>query len=79
MVLAFKLPCGAEMHEPPYTEEEMEFYRRVGNGPVAILHSDPEMVKRLEARLRIAERENTEKPKPKEPHATRADRDQILP
>jgi len=51
MVLAFKLPNGAEMHEPPYTEEEeLEFYRRIGGGPVAILH-DPEMLKRLEARL----------------------------
>jgi len=27
-------------HEPPYTEEEeMEFYRRVGGGPVSILHA----------------------------------------
>lgn len=51
MVLAFKLPCGFEMHEPPYTEEEeLEFYRRIGGGPVAILH-DPERMKRLEARL----------------------------
>lgn len=53
MVLAFKLPNGAEMHEPPYTEEEeLEFYRRIGGGPVSILH-DPEAMKRLEARLRL--------------------------
>ena len=28
------------MNEPPYTEaEEMDLYRRVGGGPVAILHA----------------------------------------
>ena len=54
MVLAFKLPSGAEMHEPPYTEEEeMEIYRRIGGGPISILH-DPEAMKRLEARLNLA-------------------------
>ena len=54
MVLAFKLPNGAEMHEPPYTEEEeLEAYRRMAAGPKTILHSDPEMLKRLEARLRL--------------------------
>jgi hypothetical protein len=27
-------------HEPPYTEEEeADFYRRVGDGPVSILHA----------------------------------------
>lgn len=29
---------GSFYHEPPYTpEEEADFYRRTGNGPVAIL------------------------------------------
>lgn len=29
---------GGGWHEPPYTkEEEEEFYRRVGNGPVTIV------------------------------------------
>lgn len=57
MVLAFKLPNGAEMHEPPYTdEEEMDFYRRIGCGPIAILH-DPEAMKRLEARLKLPEKQ----------------------
>lgn len=55
MVLAFKLPSGAEMHEPPYTEEEeLEFYRRTGGGPISILHSDEAAAKRLEARLNLA-------------------------
>lgn len=58
MVLAFKLPCGFEMHEPPYTEEEeMEFYRRIGGGPISILH-DPEAMKRLEARLKLAQKQD---------------------
>ena len=27
---------GGHYHEPPYTDEEIEdFYRRVGNGPIA--------------------------------------------
>jgi hypothetical protein len=27
---------GGHYHEPPYTDEEIEeFYRRIGNGPVA--------------------------------------------
>lgn len=58
MVLAFKLPNGAEMHEPPYTEEEeMEFYRRIGGGPISILH-DPEAMKCLEARLKLAQKQD---------------------
>jgi hypothetical protein len=33
---------GLYFHEPPYTEEEeAEFYRRTGNGPVAILRPAP--------------------------------------
>jgi hypothetical protein len=30
---------GGIYHEPPYTEEEAESYRRVGGGPVSILHA----------------------------------------
>jgi hypothetical protein len=31
---------GGVWHEPPYTwDEEMDFYGRVGGGPVAILHA----------------------------------------
>jgi hypothetical protein len=31
---------GGWYEEPPYTEEEeMDFYRRVGGGPVSILHA----------------------------------------
>ena len=30
---------GAVYHEPPYTDEEAESYRRVGGGPVSILHA----------------------------------------
>jgi hypothetical protein len=31
---------GGYFHEPPYTEdEESDFYRRVGNGPVTVLHA----------------------------------------
>lgn len=30
---------GTYYHEPPYTEEEdLDFYRRVANGPFTILH-----------------------------------------
>jgi hypothetical protein len=36
MVVKFITKSGQRVHEPPYTEaEEAEFYRRVGNGPVA--------------------------------------------
>jgi hypothetical protein len=29
-------------HEPPYTEEEeLDFYRRIANGPFTILHGTP--------------------------------------
>ena len=32
-------PEGHVYHEPPYTKEEQDdFYRRVGSGPVTIVH-----------------------------------------
>ena len=32
---------GGYYHEPPYTEEEIEeFYRRIGNGPIAWTRPD---------------------------------------
>lgn len=63
MVLAFRLPCGAEMHEPPYTEaEEMELYRRIAGGPISILRSQAEAEKRLEARLGLAEQDKKNAP-----------------
>ena len=31
---------GGDFHEPPYTwEEEQDMYRRMGGGPVTILHA----------------------------------------
>lgn len=40
MVIKYYLPQGTPVFEPPYTAEENdEFYRRVGSGPVAIFHS----------------------------------------
>lgn len=35
----------------------MEFYRRIGGGPISILH-DPEAMKRLEARLKLAQKQD---------------------
>jgi hypothetical protein len=40
MVVKMRLPSGAALHEPPYTKEEVEdFYKRVGNGPIAVSRS----------------------------------------
>lgn len=42
MVRRVDKKTGAAYHEPPYTwEEEMDFYRRIGGGPKAILHGAP--------------------------------------
>jgi hypothetical protein len=31
---------GGYFHEPPYTwEEEQDFYRRVSNGPITVVHA----------------------------------------
>jgi hypothetical protein len=38
MVVKIRTPEGSELHEPPYTKEEIDdFYKRVGNGPVTVL------------------------------------------
>jgi hypothetical protein len=38
VVVKFRTPDGSELHEPPYTKEEIDdFYRRVGKGPIAVL------------------------------------------
>jgi hypothetical protein len=40
MVVKVRLPSGAELHEPPYTKEEIaDFYKRVGGGPIAVSRS----------------------------------------
>ena len=37
-----KTKTGAEYHEPPYTpEEDADFYRRVGGGPLAFTRPGP--------------------------------------
>jgi hypothetical protein len=37
-----KTKTGAEYHEPPYTpEEDAEFYRRFGGGPIAFTRPGP--------------------------------------
>jgi hypothetical protein len=39
MVVKFTTKGGSELHEPPYIKEEIDdFYKRVGNGPVTVLH-----------------------------------------
>jgi hypothetical protein len=65
MVLKYVTKTGMEFHEPPYTEEEeLETYRRMAAGPVAILHSADAAAKRLEARLRLQQAEQRPSSKP---------------
>jgi hypothetical protein len=43
MVRVVNEETGAVWHKPPYTwEEEQDFYRRVGCGPVAIVRPAPQ-------------------------------------
>jgi hypothetical protein len=38
-MVRIKIEGGGYFHEPPYTpEEERDFYRRIGGGPVTVVH-----------------------------------------
>ncbi len=42
MVVKFTIPGGSRWHGPPYTKaEEEDFYRRIGRGPVTVVHGAP--------------------------------------
>jgi hypothetical protein len=63
MVVKFRLPDGSVLHEPPYTQGEIDdFYRRVTNGPIAVYRGDAAKSRKLPAPARSPSSEDSSTP-----------------